>query len=88
MQSSGVNNIDVGERVRFWRKLKGIAQKDLAAKASINATRLCKIEKGKLDALGKEIEAIAAAMELTMPEFYGATASSSETAITSSAEPA
>jgi len=47
-------------------------QQTLAEKAGINAARLCRIELGKTEPKAEEIERLAAALELTMPEFYGA----------------
>lgn len=70
MQSSGVT-LPAGQRVRHWREIKGVTQLDLAEKAGIGPARLCRIEKGKTEARSKEVEALAAALGLTMPEFYG-----------------
>jgi transcriptional regulator with XRE-family HTH domain len=63
--------ISAGQRVKHWRELRGVTQADLAAIAKIDNTRLCKIEKGKLTAKADEIERLAKALELTMPQFYG-----------------
>lgn len=47
-------------------------QADLATAAKMDSARLCRIENGKAPARAEEIERLAAAMDLTMPEFYGA----------------
>lgn len=47
-------------------------QVDLADKARIDPARLCRIEKGNTKAKAEEIEQLARALNLTMPEFYGA----------------
>lgn len=65
--------LHAGLRVKHWRELRGISQLDLADKAKIDNARLCRIEKGKTKARAEEIERLAKALELTMPEFYGAT---------------
>lgn len=65
-------SLHAGTRVRHWRELKGISQLDLAQRAHINPTRLCRIEKGKTPARADEIERLAVELDLTMPEFYGA----------------
>ncbi len=49
-----------------------MTQLDLATRAKIDNSRLCRIEKGKTPARADEIERLAEALELTMAEFYGA----------------
>lgn len=71
MQFRGVS-LPTGKRVRYWREIRGVSQQDLAKKADIEQTRLCRIELGKLDAKAAELERLAAELGLTMPEFYGA----------------
>lgn len=65
-------SLPAGKRVRYWREIRGVSQQDLAKRAHIEQTRLCRIELGKLDAKADEIERLAAELDLTMPEFYGA----------------
>ena len=71
MQSSSVS-LPPGKRVRHWRELRGVQQQVLAEQAAIDVARLCRIELGKTEPKAGEIERLAAALELTMPEFYGA----------------
>lgn len=61
-----------GPRVRHWRELRDMTQSDLAKRAKIDNARLCRIENGKTQARADELERLAAALELSMPEFYGA----------------
>lgn len=61
-----------GKRVRHWRELRDVQQQTLAEKADIDVARLCRIELGKTEPKAGEIERLAAALDLTMPEFYGA----------------
>lgn len=58
--------------MRHWRELRGVNQQTLASDAGIDPARLCRIELGKTEAKAEEIERLAAALDLTMPEFYGA----------------
>lgn len=62
-----------GKRVRHWRELRGKRQQALAEEADIEVTRLCRIELGKTEPKAEEIERIAKALGMSMPEFYGAT---------------
>ena len=48
-------------------------QSDLASAAKMDNARLCRIENGKTKPKAEEIERLAKALDLTMPEFYGAT---------------
>lgn len=70
MQSRGVS-LSAGQRVRHWRELKNVSQLDLAERAKMDNARLCRIENGKTKARAEEIERLAAALELSMAEFYG-----------------
>lgn len=70
MQSDNVT-LTAGNRVRYWRELKGVSQLELATRAKIDNSRLCRIEKGARS-YSDEIERCVAGLGLTMPEFYGA----------------
>ena len=61
-----------GERVRHWRLLRGLSYRALASKAELHTSTLHRIEHGQVPR-ADEIERIAAALDLSMPEFYGAT---------------
>lgn len=61
--------VDIGERIKYWRKEKGITQDALTKKADIPYTTLAKIEAGfvknpRMDTLIK----IAAGLEITIDE--------------------
>lgn len=64
--------LHAGQRVKHWRELRGISQLDLATTAKMDNARLCRIENGKTKARAEEIERLAKALDLSMPEFYGA----------------
>jgi Predicted transcription factor, homolog of eukaryotic MBF1 len=65
--------LQAGQRVKHWRELRGISQLDLAHRAKMDPARLCRIENGKTKAKADEIERLAKGLDLSMPEFYGAT---------------
>lgn len=71
MQFGGVSLLP-GQRVRHWRELKNVEQQDLADTAGLDRARLCRIELGKTKPKAEEIEKLAKALGLSMPEFYGA----------------
>lgn len=60
-----------GERLRYWRELLGLTQAQLAARAEVDETKVSKIENGKQQLRAAEAEVFAAALGLTMGEFYG-----------------
>lgn len=60
-----------GQRVKHWREIRGLSQVELAERAEMDNTKLCRIEKGETEARARDIEQLAAALDLTMPEFYG-----------------
>lgn len=70
MQSSRVT-LQAGQRVRHWRELKGVSQLELAHRAAMDNTKVCRIESGAIKARADDIETLAKALGLTMAEFYG-----------------
>jgi transcriptional regulator with XRE-family HTH domain len=60
-----------GQRVRHWREAKKVAQSALAEKTKMEPSKLCRIESGEIEARATDIETLAGALGLTMPEFYG-----------------
>lgn len=61
-----------GERVKHWRELYGITQTELAERAKMDNSKLSRIESGEAKARAEDIERLAKALSLSMPEFYGA----------------
>lgn len=70
VQSHGVT-LQSHQRVRHWRELKGVSQLELATRAKMDNSKLCRIESGEIQARAADIERLAKALNLTMPEFYG-----------------
>ncbi|MBR4172701.1 MAG: helix-turn-helix transcriptional regulator, partial [Kiritimatiellae bacterium] len=62
------SEFDIGSHVRMWRKARGLLQKELAAKASMNVTQLWALENGRFSPSIKNTERIANALDITLLE--------------------
>ena len=60
-----------GERIVSWRRIRGISIRQLAELAGLYHSALSRMEKGKQHVRAEEAERIAAALGITMAEFYG-----------------
>lgn len=60
-----------GERVLYWRKIKGLSIRKLASKADLHRSSLHRIESGQQELHASELERVVAALDLTMAEFFG-----------------
>ena len=63
--------VPIGQRISEWRRFRGISQVELAQRLQLNPSSVCRWEKGDNDPTSENIEAVAAALDLTMVEFYG-----------------
>ena len=61
---------DVGNRIRYLRKQRGISQEKLALIAGIDRTYLAGIESGKRNATIISLEKIINALGLSMKDFF------------------
>lgn len=61
---------DIGNRIRYLRKQRGISQEKLALIAGIDRTYLAGIESGKRNATVISLEKITNALEVSMKEFF------------------
>ena len=61
---------DVGNRIRYLRKQRGISQEKLALIAGINRTYLAGIESGKRNATIISLEKIINALGLSIKDFF------------------
>lgn len=61
---------DVGNRIRYLRKQRGISQEKLALIAGIDRTYLAGIESGKRNATIISLEKITNALGVSMKEFF------------------
>ena len=59
---------DIGAQVRTWRKVRGLLQKELAAKADMNVTQLWALENGRFSPSIRNTERIANALDITLLE--------------------
>lgn len=62
--------IDIGGRIRYFRKLKGWSQETLALQAEINPAFLGHLERGLKSPTVKTLEKIAAALDISMAELF------------------
>ena len=61
---------DVGNRIRYLRKQRGISQEKLALRAGIDRTYLAGIESGKRNATIISLEKIINALGVSMKDFF------------------
>lgn len=59
-------SFDIGARVRAWREERRLLQKELAAKADMNATQLWALEHGRFSPSMRSVERIAKALGITL----------------------
>ena len=62
--------INVGERIRYIRKLRGWSQEALALQADINPAFLGHLERGLKSPTGKTLEKIVAALDISLAELF------------------
>ena len=63
-------DMSVGERVKYFRKLKGLSQEELALKAELNAAFLGHLERGLKSPTIKTLEKIVNALDITLGELF------------------
>jgi transcriptional regulator with XRE-family HTH domain len=63
--------LDIGQRIHYLRKLKGMKVVELAKKAYISQPYLSDIEKGRSTPSIDTLTAICGALEITLGEFFG-----------------
>ena len=62
--------INVGERIRYFRKLRGWSQGALALQADINPAFLGHLERGLKSPTVKTLEKIVAALDISLAELF------------------
>ena len=62
--------INIGERIRYYRKLRGWSQETLALQAELNPAFLGHLERGLKSPTVKTLEKIAAALDISMSELF------------------
>lgn len=65
--------MDLGSRITAWRKQRDLTQVELAERAGVSPSAICQWESPKYKAAPSQasLEAIVAALGLTMERFYG-----------------
>jgi transcriptional regulator with XRE-family HTH domain len=58
-------------RMKSLREIKGFSQEELANRAGLSQSAVNKVEKGKANPLGDQIEKIASGLDCTMDYLYG-----------------
>lgn len=59
------------ERVRNWRKARGLSQEALSDRCGWPQPKISRIETGVISANVEDLETIVAALGLTIVQFYG-----------------
>jgi len=59
-----------GERLKAFRKIKGLSQEDLAFKSTIHRTYISEVERGRRNISIVNIAKIAKALNLSIKEFF------------------
>ncbi len=63
--------MNLSEKIKFIRSLKGWTQEEMATKLKISTQAYAKIERGKTDVHYSRLEQIAEVMEIDLPELLG-----------------
>lgn len=72
--------MSIGENIRFYRKLMGLSQKELAKKAFCDRSYIALIECGRKLPSAAIIKIIAEALNVTPNELYGVKEAGNDTA--------
>jgi transcriptional regulator with XRE-family HTH domain len=59
-----------GERLKIFRKKKGLSQEDLGFKSSLHRTYISEVERGRRNISIVNIAKIAKALDLSIKEFF------------------
>lgn len=70
--------MDVGARIRYFRKKQGLSQEKLAWEADLNTAFLGEVERGKKSPTVKTLERIASALHINLYELFAGPESLSE----------
>lgn len=60
----------IGERIRNFRKEKGLSQEELADIANLHATYIGQLERGEKNATLESIEKVAKALEISLEDLF------------------
>jgi len=60
----------VGERIRFYRKERGLSQEELAYRASLHSTYIGQLERGEKNATIESLAKVCSALDITLADFF------------------
>jgi transcriptional regulator with XRE-family HTH domain len=60
----------IGERIRTFRKEKGLSQEELAEIANLHSTYIGQLERGEKNATLESIEKVAKALEISLEDLF------------------
>lgn len=60
----------VGERIRFYRKERGLSQEELAFRASLHNTYIGQLERGEKNATIESLAKVCAALDITLADLF------------------
>ncbi|WP_342577309.1 helix-turn-helix transcriptional regulator [Psychrobacillus sp. FSL K6-2843] len=60
----------VGERIRFYRKERGLSQEELAFRASLHNTYIGQLERGEKNATIESLAKVCAALDITLAVLF------------------
>ena len=63
-------NVQLGMRIRYLRKQKGLSQEDLALEAGVNKNYLSDLERGERNPTVAIVEKIASALEVDLSTLF------------------
>lgn len=64
------SNYELGKRIQYLRKIKGMSQEDLALKCDINKNYLSDVERGSRNPTVKVLAKIAGGLGITLSELF------------------
>lgn len=63
--------LTAGQRIKEWRKAKGLSIRTLAAASGVHKSSLHRIETGDQSPLESDVQKLIAGLHLTIAQFYG-----------------
>ncbi len=63
--------MQASERIKEYRNIKGLSQKEVALKIGIDQAQYSRIESGKVEPTVSSLEKIAEALEIEVGQFFG-----------------
>ncbi len=67
--------INIGEKIRHYRKERGFSQEELAYRASLHNTYIGQLERGEKNLTVESLAKVCAALDITLAEFFQGSAS-------------